>query len=76
MDVGEISLERANKFCYLANVTGKGGGAEASSPARIRGGWKKLRECLPLLMSRGPLHLKGNIHNTCMESVMVYGTET
>ena len=35
-------LEVVEKFCYLDDVIGKGGGAEESSRARVRCAWGKL----------------------------------
>ena len=76
VEVGGMSLECVNKFCYLGDVIGAGGGAEASAVARVRSGWRKFRELLPLLTSRGSLRLKGKLYATCVRSVMLYGTET
>ena len=53
------------------------GGAEASSISRIRSGWKKFRELLPLLTSRVFLHkMKGKLYSACVRSVMLYGSKT
>ena len=74
LDIGDKSLECVDEFCYLGDMISAGGGAEASSVARIRSGWKKYRELLPLLTSRGPsLHFKGKLYVAC---VMLYGSET
>ena len=58
---GDISLECVDKFCYLCDMISAGGGAEAAVNARIRGGWRKLRELLPLLTSKGTF-LQLNTH--------------
>ena len=50
--MGNDSLETKDKFCYLGNMISACGGAEESCIARIRCGWKKFRELLPLLTSR------------------------
>ena len=50
--VGGKSFEVVDKFCYLGDVIGAGGGAEESSIARIRSGWMKFRELLSILTSR------------------------
>lgn len=77
VNIGDISLECVDKFCYLGDVIGAGGGAEASSVARIRAGWNKFRELVPLLAPRGmSLHLKGKLYAACVWSVLVYGTGT
>ena len=53
-----------------------GGGAEASTITRIRSGWKKFRELLPLLTGRMFSHkTKGKLYSACV-SVMLYGSET
>ena len=44
----DISLECIDKFCYLGDMIGAGGGVEAAVIARIRSGWRKFRELLPL----------------------------
>ena len=54
-----------------------GGVARESSVARIRSGWKKFRELLPLLTSRVfSLHMKGRVFEACVRSVVLYGSET
>ena len=69
-----------DKFCNLGDMLSAGGGAEmaeASSITRIRTGWKKFRELLPLLTSRVFSHkMKGNIYKGCVRSAMLYGSET
>ena len=58
-------------------MLGAGGGAETSTVARIRSGWKKFRELLPLLTSRVISHkVKGRLYNACVRSVILYGSET
>ena len=48
----KIKLEVVDLFCYLCDMLsagdGVGGGVEASSVMRVRSGWKKVRELLPL----------------------------
>ena len=49
-----IYLECEDKFCYLGDMIGAGGGGVlAAVNARIRSGWRKFRELLPLLTSKG-----------------------
>ena len=53
------------------------GGVEAAVNARIRSVWRKFRELLPPLTSKGtPLRLKGKLYVACVRSVMLYGSET
>jgi len=39
-------LECVEKFCYLGEMIGKGGGAEEASRARVRCAWTSLRNWL------------------------------
>ena len=75
--LGDVDYGRVNKFCYLGDMLSAGGGAEASSITRVRTGWKKFRELLPLLTSRVILHkMKDNIYKACVRSAMLYSSET
>lgn len=77
VEVDGVEYEVVNQFCYLGDMLSAGGGAEASSIARIRSGWKKFRELLPLLTSRVFSHkVKGRLYTACVRSVMLYGSET
>ena len=73
----DISPECVDKFCYLGDMMSAGGGAEAALNARIRSGWRKFRELLPLLTLKGTsLRLKGKLYAACVRSVMLYVSET
>ena len=70
-------LECVDKFCYLGDMIAAGGGAEEASRARVRCAWAKFRELAPILTSRGAsLKVKGKIYRTCVQTVLVYGSET
>jgi hypothetical protein len=70
-------LECVDKFCYLGDMIGAGGGAEEASRARVRGAWAKFRELSPILTLRGAtLAVKGKVYRACVQSVLVYGSET
>src|SRR6266446_4178714 len=70
-------LECVDKFCYLGDMIGAGGGAEEASRTRVRCAWGKFRQLLPILTMRGAsLKLKGKIYRSCVQSVLVYGSET
>ena len=57
-----IEYERVNKFYYLGDMLSAGGGPKANSITRVRTGWKKFRELLPLLTFRVFSHkMKANI---------------
>src|SRR5208282_5831886 len=54
-----------------------GGGAEDASNMRVKCAWGKFRELSPILTARrASLKLKGKVYQTCVQSVMVYGSET
>ena len=75
--IGGETLEVVDKFCYLGDMISAGGGAGESLVSRIRSGWKKFRELLPLLTSRGfSLRTKGHVFEACVRSVVLYGSET
>ena len=75
--LGNFDYERVDKFFYIGIMLSAGGGAEASSITRIRIGWKKFRELLPLLTSRVFSHkMKGNIYKACVSSAMLDRSET
>ena len=70
-------MECVEKFCYLGDMIGAGGGAEDASRARTRCAWSKFRELAPILTSRGAsLKVKGKVYKTCVQRTMVYGSET
>ena len=63
--------------CYLGDMIGAGGGAEEASRARVRCASGKFRELSPILTSRGAsLEVKGKLYSACVQSVMIYGSET
>ena len=75
--MGGIDYEVVDQFCYLGDMLNAGGGAEASSIARVRSGWKKFRELLPILTGRAFSHkAKGRLYRACVRSAMLYGSET
>jgi len=72
-------LECVDKFCYLADLIGAGGGAEKASRARVRCAWVEFRELSTvnsLTKSRGAsLKVKGKIQ--CLYSECLgYVSET
>jgi len=53
VDIGaSANLEVVDKFCYLGDMLSVDGDADAAVKARIRIGWNKFRQLLPLLTSR------------------------
>jgi hypothetical protein len=70
-------LECVDRFCYLGDMIGAGGGAEDAARTRVKCAWGKFNELAPILTSRGAsLKLKGKIYRSCVQSVLVYGSET
>ena len=56
------NLEVVDKFCYLGDMLDAGGGAESSTVTRVRNGWKKFGELLPLLTTKA-ISLKVDGHS-------------
>ena len=57
-----------DKFCYLGDMLDAGGGAESSTVTRVRSGWKKYRELLPLLTTKAiSLEVKGELYAACIQ---------
>ena len=74
---GGEKLEVVDRFCYLGDTIGSRGGAVDSITARIRSGWNKFRDLVPLLASKGlSLAVKGRLYQACVRSVMLYASET
>ena len=79
-DIGpdwDQKLACVDKFCYLGDMIGIGGGAEEASWARVRCVWVKFRELAPVLTSLGAsMKVKGKVYRACVLRVLVYGRET
>ena len=70
---GTRTVECVDKFCYLGDMVGEGGGAVEASKARVKCAWNKFREFSPILTTRGAsLRMKGKLYSACIRSVMVY----
>ena len=53
VDIGaSAKLELLDKFCYLGDMLSVEGDADAAVEARIRIGWNKLRQLVPLLTNK------------------------
>ena len=53
MDIGaSTNLQVVDKFCYLGDTLSVDGDADAAVEARIRIGWNKFRQLVPLPTNR------------------------
>ena len=53
------------------------GDADAAVEARIRIGWNKFRQLVPLLTNKDVyLIMRGRLYSSCMRSSMLHGSET
>jgi len=53
------------------------GDADAAVEARIRFGWNKFRQLVPLLTNKDmSLIMRGRLYNSCVRSSMLHGSET
>ena len=53
VDIGaSAKLELVDKFCYLGDMPSVNGDADAAVEARIRIGWNKFRQLVPLLTNK------------------------
>ena len=54
VDIGvNANLELVDKFCYLGDKLSVDGDADATVETRIRTGWNKFRQLVPLLTNKG-----------------------
>ena len=73
MDItATANLEVVYKFCYLGDML-----SDAAVEARIRIGWNKFRQLVPLLTNRDiSLIRRGRLYSSCVRSSMLHGNET
>src|SRR5260221_13094192 len=70
-------LECVDRFCYLRDMIGAGGGTVDASRARVRCAWAKFRELALILTSRAAsIKVKGKVYKACVQSILVDGSET
>ena len=66
-----------DKFCYLSDMLSVEGDANAAVEARIRVGWNKFRQLVPLLTNKDiSLIRRGKLYSSCVRSSMLHGSET
>jgi len=78
VDIGaSAKLELVDKFCYLSDILSVDGDADAAVEARIRTGWNKFGQLVPLLTYKDvSLIMRGRLYGTCVRSSMLHGSET
>jgi len=78
VDIGSsANLEVVDKFCYLGDMLSVDGDADAVTKARIRIGWNKFRQLVPLLTNRDiSLIRRGRLYSSCVRCNMLHGSET
>jgi len=81
VDIGaRANLELVDKFCYIGDMLSVDGDADAAVEARIRIGWSKFRQLVPLLTNRDnwdiSLIRRGRLYSSCVRSSMLHGSET
>ena len=74
VDVGaSAKLELVDGFCCLGGMLGVDGDADAAVEARIRIGWNKFRQLLPLLTNKDvSLIMRGRLYSSCVRSSMLH----
>ena len=78
VDIGaSAKLELVDKFCYLGDTLSVDGDADTEVEARIRIGWNKFRQLVPLLTNKDvSLIMRGRLYSNCVRSSMLHGSET
>jgi len=68
VDIGtSANLAVEDKFCYLGDMLSVDGDADAAVEARIRIGWNKFRQLVPLLSNRDISFIRrGRLYSSCV----------
>jgi len=71
VDIGvSVKLELVDKFCYVGDMMSVDGDADTAVEARIRIGWNKFRQLLPLLTNKdASLIMRGSYTVVLCEAV-------
>jgi len=66
VDIGaSAKLELVDKFCYLRDMLSVDEDADAAAEARIRIGWNKFRQLVPLLTNKDvSLIMRGRLYSS------------
>jgi len=78
VDIGaSAKLELVDKFGYLGDMLSVDGDADAAVEARIRIGWNKYRQFVPLLTNKDvSLIMSGRLYSSCVRISILHGSET
>jgi len=78
VDIGaSAKLELVDKFCYLGDMLSVDGDADVAVEARIRIGWNKFRQLVPLLTNKDvSLIIRGRLYSSSVRNSMLHGSET
>jgi len=78
VDIGaSAKLELVDKFCYLGDKLSVDEDADAAVEARIRIGWNKFRQLVPLLTNKDvTLIMTGRLYSSCVHTSVLHGSET
>ena len=64
---GDANLELVDKFCYLGDMLSVDRHADAAVETRIRIGWNKFRQLVPLLTNKDiSLTVRGRLYSSCV----------
>ena len=75
VDIGaSAKFESVDKFCYLGDMLRVDGDADAAMEARIRIGWNKFRQLVPLY--HVSLIMRERLYSSCVRNSMLHGSET
>ena len=65
------------RCCCCCDMLSVDGDADAAVEARIRIGWNKFRQLVPLLTNKDvSLIMRGRLYSSCVRSSMLHGSET
>jgi len=71
------NLELVDKFCYIGDMMNVDWDSNATVEDRIRIGWNKFRQLVPLLSNKDILLIViGRLYSSCVRSSMLHGSET
>jgi len=66
-----------DKLCYLGDMLSVDGDADATGETRVKIGWNKFRQLVPLLTNKDiSLIVRGRLYSSFVRSSMLHGSET